>query len=199
MSSHSSSHTSHSGSGFFSTPDTWLATKHAKDSNPLHATEDVAHNTVDAVVSTGSQYIADILNQFKYAGKNLLAVREHGWKSLPRWVLWAITNTAKAATNAITGIPHALDRVVTKWVNDSVVDISSGTVDNIPLVGKPVGNIAKLGSGILNAPTRFFSWITQKIPDKAIDWINSISLVKPSRHLGYAKWESHGHGGWDHH
>ncbi len=199
MSSHSTSHAHHSGSGFFITPDTWLASKHAKDSNILHATEDIANNSVDAVIGTGRRYIADILNQFKYAGKNLLAIRDNGWKTFPRRVLWAITNTGKTVTNIVTGIPHALDRVMTNWINDSIVDISSGTADNIPLVGKSVGNIAKRGSGILNAPTRLLSWITKNIPDRAIDWINSISLVKPTRYLGYSKWESHGHGWGDHH
>jgi hypothetical protein len=197
MSSHTPSHGhgSHSPKWFFTTPDSWLASKKPAHINLFEATEEVAHNSVDATIGTARRYVADILNQLRYAGKNLMAVREHGWKSLPRALAWAVTNTGKAVTNIITGIPHALDRVVTKWVNDSVVDLSSGSVDHVPLVGKATGNLMKLWGGIVTAPTRFLSWITKKVPDRFIDWINDgVSLVKPTRHLGNSDTWGHWHG-----
>lgn len=198
MSWHAHAHTgSHFSPG---TPTTFLATNHTKDSNLLQATEDVGHNLVDATIGTSRRYIADILNQFRVAGKIAMTTHRQSLTQLPKNILWIITNTGKAFTNAITGIPHAIDRVVTKWLNNSVVDVSSGTTDNIPLLWKPIGNLAKFWSGILNAPTRFLSWLTKIGPDALINAINNrVSSIKPTQHLEYAKWNAwSGHWGAHH-
>ena len=38
--------------------------------------------------------------------------------------------------NIVTGIPRGIDHAYTRGVTDSLVDVTSGTTDRVPLFGK---------------------------------------------------------------
>jgi hypothetical protein len=209
MSFHSTSHgLTSSIKWFFTASQSYLASASPDTKrNPLSATDAIGHEVVDATVKTTTGYVANILNPIGTALKNLGWIvlpenyRNNGIKTPFQWVWWVIANTGKAFANAITGISHAANHAVQHWVNNTIVEASNGTMNRIPIIGKFLGNIPKLGAGIVNAPFALTSWLAKKIPDRFMDWIAKPSLYKTSdRHL---VWASHGasdhwHGGWHH-
>lgn len=208
MSSHSPSHGSSSVQNLWTTAQAWFSTKHPEQSNPLKATTKVAHNTVDGVVGTATQYVADILdpawNAVKNAGKILApsSWRQYGIKTIPRGVWGVLTHTGKAAMNVLTGVPRAIDKAYTNIITDNLTDVSSGTVDRAPyLGGKFIGNAVK---GINALPASFIrtigTFLPTKLFDEQIDWMKSWSLSqsKPNRLNMEATGWDHGHGGGHH-
>lgn len=78
------------------------------------------------------------------------------------------------------------------------MDVTSGTTDRIPLLGKFGGNLLKAANSIVAAPVRFLgSVLPEKMFDNLTDWWNSAAVVKPpARHLTTkASSGDHGHGG----
>lgn len=65
-----------------------------------------------------------------------------------------------------------------------MVDITSGTTDRVPLVGKLAGNGIKAVNVLSAAPIRLLSRVWEKTIDRFVDWTKSFATEKgEQRHL----------------
>jgi hypothetical protein len=207
MSSHGSSHGGSSGGSIFSTAKNWFATKSPSQLNPLSSIDAVGHNLVGGVVKSTTGWVADILNPLWAAAKNagsLLspgAYREHGIKNIPKSIAWIGAHILDSANNLVAGSTvRGLDHAYTNGVTNSVVDITSGTTDRVPLVGKLAGNGVKAVNVIPAAPIRFFARVWEKTVDRLVDWTKGFATEKgEARHLKTVTASAWWHGWGGHH
>ncbi len=207
MSSHGSSHGGGSGGSIFSTAKNWFASKSPSKLNPLSSIDATGHNLVNGVVKNTTWWAADILNPLWTAAKNAgsllspAAYREHGFKNIPKSIAGIGAHILDSANNLVAGSTvRWIDHAYTNAVTNSVVDITSGTTDRVPLVGKLAGNAVKAVNVIPAAPIRFFARVWEKTVDRLVDWTKSFATEKgQNRHLTTASAGAVAHGGGGHH
>lgn len=202
MSAHGASHGHNSGWSLFSSARNWLATKSPSTLNPLSAIDATGHNLVDGVVKNTTGWIADILNPLCAAAKNAgsllspAAYREHGLKNIPKSIAGIGSHMLDSVNNLVAGSTvRWLDHAYTHGITNSVVDITSGTTDRVPLVGKLAGNGIKAVNVLPAAPIRLLSRVWEKTIDRFVDWTKSFATEKgEQRHLVTAGARHHGGG-----
>lgn len=151
MSSHTSSHDHGSrGDSIFATAKNWFASKSPSHKNSLSSIDATGNNLVKGLVKSTTGWFADILNPLGTAAMNGVSLfspskyREHGWKNIPKSISGIVSHVVDSANNLIAGSTfRGLDHMYTHGVTDSLVDITSGTTDRIPGVGKFAGNVVK--------------------------------------------------------
>lgn len=203
MSSHGNSH-SNSGGLIFSTAKNWFATKSPSKLNLLSSINATGHNLVTGVVKNTTGWVADILNPLwtttKNAGSLLSpgAYREYGFKNIQKSIAGIGAHILDSVNNLVAGSTfRGGDHAYTNIITNSVVDITSGTTDRVPLIGKLAGNGVKAVNVLPAAPIRFFARIWEKTIDRFVDWTKSFATEKgENRHLTTA---SSGHGSGGHH
>ena len=90
-----------------------------------------------------------------------------------------MSHTIDSVNNFIAGSTvRGLDHAYTNSITNSVVDITSGTTDRIPGVGKITGNIIKALNVIPAAPVRFLARIWEKTIDPIVDWMKKASTIQ---------------------
>jgi hypothetical protein len=203
MSGHASSHGSAKWSSLFDTAKNWFATKSPRHLNPLSSIDATADNLVTGIVKNTTWWAVDILNPLWVSLKNagslvsLSAYRSHGWKNIPKSITGVMSHAIDSVNNIVAGgTVRGLDHAYTNSITNSVVDITSGTTDRVPGVGKLTGNVIKWINVIPAAPIRFLARIWEKTLDPLVDWMKKYSNVQGKwRHLTTAKTLS----AWVHH
>lgn len=192
MSAHASAPESHGvhGDSFFTTPKSWFG-KPPSRLNPLSSTDSLGHNLVRGVVENTTGWAADILNPLWTATKNagsLLspsAYRTHGIKNIPKSLGWTLSHVFDAVNNLVWGSTFRwLDHAYRHGITNSVVDITSGTTDRVPVIGKVIGNIVKLANALPAGIIRLFGKAYENSFDTLADWLKSTATVPgKGRHL----------------
>jgi hypothetical protein len=191
MSGHAPSHGSASWSSIFDTPKSWFATKSPGHLNPLSSIDATADNLVKGVVKNTTWWAADILNPLWVSLKNAgslvspSAYRSHGWKNIPKAITGVMSHALDSVNNLVAGSTvRWLDHVYTNGITNSVIDITSGTTDRIPGVGKMTGNAIKAVNVIPAAPIRFLARIWEKTIDPLVDWMKKSATIQgKGRHI----------------
>lgn len=204
MSAHEASHWHSNGWSLFSSAQKWLATKWPSKLNILSAIDATAHNLVNGVVKNTTGWVADILNPLWAATRNAgsllspAAYREHGLKNIPKSIVWVGSHVLDGVNNLVAGSTvRWLDHAYTNGITNSIVDITSGTTDRVPGVGKLIGNSIKAVNVLPAAPIRLLSRVWEKTVDRFVDWTKAFATEKgEQRHLITAGAGSHS--GWHH-
>jgi hypothetical protein len=195
MSAHAATADSHGhgshGDSVFTTAKNWFASKSPSKLNPLSSIDKTGHNLVKGVVENTTWWFSDALNPLWAATKNLGSIvspgayKTLGIKNLPKSIGGVFTHVLDSVNNIVSGSTFRwLDHLYTHGITDSIVDITSGTTDRVPLIGKATGNSIKWVNVIPAAPIRFLARAWEKSFDNAIDWMKSFASVGgKNRHL----------------
>ncbi len=197
-----------SGDSVFTKAKSWFATKSPTKLNPLSATDAVAHNLVKWIVENTTGWVADILNPLWTAIQNAGSlvqpskIRESGFfRNIGKSIAGITAHTMDAVNNLVSGSTfRGLDHLYTHGITNSLVDITSGTTDRIPVAGTVTWNWLKWVNVVPAAPIRFFARAWEKTVDRAVDWMKSFASVNgKARHLTTAHATAGaGHGGGHH-
>ncbi len=203
MSGHTPSHGSGNGSSTFSAAKGWFATKSPRHLNPFSSIDATADNLVTGIVKNTTWWAADILNPLWASLKNAGSLvspskyREHGWKNIPKSITGVMSHAIDSVNNLIAGSTvRWLDHAYTNGITNSVVDITSGTTDRVPGIGKFTGNIVKWVNVIPAAPIRLLARIWENTIDPLVDWMKTGATIHwKGRHLTTGSKQVH----WSHH
>lgn len=139
--------------------------------NPITLAPEVWQNLVAWFLWTTSAYAMDIINPAWDGTKSALNVfnpnaYKDNWvfKNIPKSLLGAVTRYGTALKNIPLGIVPAIGKGYQNVIQDNAIDIASATVDKIPYVWAPAGNLVKW---VVTAPA--FVW---KVPNVGVKWLD---------------------------
>jgi len=167
----------------------WSASKSPDKLNPLSMFRQLWSNSVEWTVGALSDYVGDILHPAWDGTKSAFnifnpnAYKDNGViKNIPKSLLWAVTRYGTALKNIPAWAVGGVWKTYQNLVQDNLSDISSATVDNIPVVWPLVWNIVKTMASIPALAWKIPSFLTKNLADRPFDWANTKTL-RPGREI----------------
>jgi len=179
---------------FFKPQNPWVkynagASRSPEKLNPIGVLPQLGHNTVEWTVGVVSQYALDVINPAFDGAKSLLnifnprAYKDNGiFKNIPKSLLGFATREATAVKNILGWVVGWVGQSYQNVVQDNAMDISSATVDKVPLVWPAVWNIAKTMLSIPALAWKVPSFLVSNLLDKPADYLNTIT-ARTWRHI----------------
>lgn len=147
--------------------------------NPLSVLRQIWSNSVEATLWTFADYAWDAGRAAVDGVRNLWglvsldAYKSHGLLNIPKSIVWAITREMTAVKDATLWIIDGVEKAYKHGVQDNISDLSSATIDHVPVVWPLVWNMAKTMAAIPALAWSIPRFLKRNIGDRPLDFANT--------------------------
>jgi len=155
------------------------ATRSPEKLNPLSMLRQIWSNTVEATLWTFADYAWDVTKSAVDGVRNLWwlasidAYKSHGLLNIPKSIVWAVSREVTAVKDATLWIIDGVEKFYKHGIQDNISDLSSATVDHVPVVWPLVWNMVKTIASIPALAWSIPRFLKKNISDKPLDLINT--------------------------